>query len=489
MTLLPIKNGKQYIERIDRQRINLWYNGERVIGPLSEHPAFRGLIHTQADLYDMQCDEQYIDLMTYPSPLTGDRVGLSFLPPENVEDLVRRRQMIELWARKHHGFLGRSPDYMNTVIMSLFTAATILEKGNPEYTHNLKKYYEYCRENDITLSHAFVQPFASKCSAEVDDADETIAAKVIEVNQAGLVVSGAFVMATQGATCEEILVFPTPSFTCSEDINPTAFAFAIPNDLEGITFICRDSYAHESTFDYPLSSKFEEMDTLVIFDKVLIPHDRVFYYGSEHMEYRLFSEGNFNAYAGHQVATRYIAKTEFFLGLIHSLAEEQNVALDMSAINQTSRIIMTLENLKALRLASETEADITPMGYFAPATSPLVAASLQFPDFHAEIIDMIQTLSSSNLIMNPSEANFKSSLQPYLDIYLRGSSTPAKDRIALFRLAWELGTGSFGGRQNQYERFFFGNHKTISTRMYNCYPNLENYKRIITSLLNNNKTL
>lgn len=486
---MPIKNGKQYIERIDHQMINLWYNGQRVAGPLSEHPAFRGLIQTQADLYDMQCDEQYINRMTYTSPLTGDPVGLSFLPPENGEDLVRRRVMIELWARQHHGFLGRSPDYMNTVMMSLFTAANILEKGNPEYTHNLKNYYEYCRDNDITLSHAFVQPFASKCSAEIDEADETIAAKVIEVNQAGLVVSGAFVMATQGATCEEILVFPTPSFTLSEDINPTAFAFAVPNDLEGITFICRDSYAHDSTFDYPLSSRFEEMDTMVIFDKVLIPHDRVFYYGNEHMEYRLFSQGNFNAYAGHQVVTRYIAKTEFFLGLIQSLAEEQNVALELSTINQISHIMMTLENLKALRLASEAGAAITPMGYFAPATSPLVAASLQFPDFHFEITSMIQSLCSSNLIMNPSEANFESSVQPYLDIYLKGNSTSAKNRIALFRLAWELGTGPFGGRQNQYERFFFGNQKTISTRLYNSYPNLENYKSVITNFLKTNKSL
>lgn len=486
---MPIKNGKQYIERIDRQMINLWYNGQRIGGPLSEHPAFRGLIHTQAALYDMQCEEPYINLMTYTSPLTGDRVGLSFLPPKNAEDLVRRREMIEVWARKHHGFLGRSPDYMNTVIMSLFTAAAILGEDNLQYTHNLKNYYEYCRENDITLSHAFVQPFASKYSAEVDDAKETIAAKVIEINQAGIVVSGAFVMATQGATCEEILVFPTPSFTCSENVNPTAFAFAVPNDLEGITFICRDSYAHESTFDYPLSSRYEEMDTLVIFDKVLIPHDRVFYYGNEHMEYRLFSEGNFNAYAGHQVITRYIAKTEFFLGLIQTLAEEQNAALELSTINQISSIMMTLENLKALRLASEAGAAMAPTGYFAPATSPLVAACMQFPDFHLEITRMIQSLSSSNLIMNPSETHFESSVQPYLNTYLKGTSTSAKNRIALFRLAGELGIGPFGGRQNQYERFFFGNQKTISTRLYNSYPNLENYKNIITGFLEIDKSL
>ncbi|WMT39590.1 4-hydroxyphenylacetate 3-hydroxylase N-terminal domain-containing protein [Paenibacillus sp. D2_2] len=442
---MPIKNGKEYIERIDHQKINLWYNGQRVTGLLSEHPAFRGLIHTQADLYDMQCDEQYAHLMTYKSPLTGDPVGLSFLPPMNKEDLLRRGQMIDLWSKRHHGFLGRSPDYMNTVLMSLYTAAAILEEDNPKYANNLRSYYDYCRDNDITLSHAFVQPFASKWSAEADSVETTIACKVVEITNAGLIVSGAFVMATQGATCEEILVLPTPNVTFSEDINPTAIAFAVPNDLDGMTFICRDSYAHNSSFDYPLSSRFDEMDTMVIFDKVLIPHNRVFYYGNEDMANRLFTEGNFLAYAGHQVVSRYIAKMEFFLGLIQSLAEEQNASVEMSTIDQISRIMMFLENLKALRLASETEGATNHMGYFTPATSPLLAACLQFPDFHREITNMIQMMSSSSLIMSPSGANFESDIKPYMENYLKGIFTTAEERVALFRLAWELGAGAFGG--------------------------------------------
>lgn len=43
-------------------------------------------------------------------------------------------------------------------------------------------------------------------------------------------------MATQGATCDEMLVFPTPSPSLVDDDNPFAFAFAVPNDLPGMTF-------------------------------------------------------------------------------------------------------------------------------------------------------------------------------------------------------------------------------------------------------------
>lgn len=145
--------------------------------------------------------------------------------------------MIELWSNRHHGFLGRSPDYMNTAIMSLFTAADILEDLHPKYAENLRKYYAYCRDHDITLSHAFIQPQASKISGQVDATEDSIAAKVVEIKDEGMVVTGAFMMATQGATCDEMLVFPTPSPSLVDDDNPFAFAFAVPNDLPGMTFL------------------------------------------------------------------------------------------------------------------------------------------------------------------------------------------------------------------------------------------------------------
>lgn len=486
---MPIKNGKQYIERIDRKGIRLWYNGERVNVPLSEHPAFRGLIRTQAAMYDKQCDDRLRDIMTYASPSTGEPVGLSYLPPTNPDDLIRRRKMSEIWANQHHGFLGRSPDYMNTALMSFYTASPVLEEISPEHARNLRAYYEYCRENDITLSHAFVQPMASKMSGPADS-KESFVAKVIEVRPEGLVVSGAFLMATQGPTCEEILVLPTPSFMLGEgQVNPSAFAFAVPNDLEGMTFICRESHARDSGYDHPLSSRYEEMDTMVIFDRVLVPRERIFYYGDEHLCDRLFQEGHFHAYAGHHIITRYITKTEFLLGLLQALAEEQNSESEPSFVAQIVKVMAVLENLKALRLAAEAGGSSTPLGHYVPALAPLTAAGIQFPDLHEEVMRTIRSISASQLIMNPFEADFNSENQTYLEVYLQGLSSPAKDRIALFRLAWELGGGAFGGRQNQFERFFFGNGKTIANRMYDCCEELNEYKTRVFRLIGiNGKT-
>lgn len=480
---MPIKTGKQYAERIDRQNINILYKGKRIEGPLSRHPAFQGLIQTQAEMYDMQCSEHYSAQMTYPSPDTGEPVGLSFLPPKNADDLARRRTMIELWSGKHHGFLGRSPDYMNTAIMSLFTAADILEDLNPKYAENLRNYYAYCRDHDITLSHAFIQSKASKLSGQIDDSTDSIAAKVVEANDDGIVVTGAFMMATQGATCDEMLVFPTPSPSFEDGDNPFAFAFAVPNDLPGMTFFCRESYAAASSYDHPLSSRYEEMDTLVIFDHVLVPHDRVFYYGDERYFSRLFSESHFHTHMAYQIITRYIAKTEFLLGVLESLAEEQNAAHEAYTILPVARIIAYLETFKALRLASETGASHDKFGYLVPEKGPLMASIIHFSAFYPEMVEMIQNLTASGLIMVPSQADFSSSSGSYLHKYLKGNDMDARYRNALFRLAWELGAGAFGGRQTQFERLFFGNSETLAWRMYSSYDNHHYFLQMIHEFL------
>lgn len=489
MKEVPIKTGKQYIERIDQQNIDIWYKGKRIEGPLSQHPVFQGLIQTQAELYDMQCDERYIKQMTYPSPDTGEPVGLSFLPPKNEQDLEKRKIMIELWSNRHHGFLGRSPDYMNTAIMSLYTAADILEEHNTQYAENLRNYYAYCRDHDITLSHAFIQPYASKLSGQVDSTEDSIAAKVLEVNDQGMIVSGAFMMATQGATCDEMLVFPTPSPVIFEDINPYAFAFAVPNNLPGMSFICRESYAATSYYDHPLSTRYEEMDTLVIFDRVLVPHNRIFYYGDDEYCGRLFAEGHFHTHIAHQITTRYIAKTEFLLGLLESLAFELNVELESHMIINTSKIIAFLETFKALRLASEKDAIQDKFGYLVPASSPLLASSILFPKLYPEMVEMITILGSSGLIMIPSEFDFASDSGPYLNQYLKGANSEAWERIALFRLAWELGASSFGGRETQFERFFFGNSLTTAYRMYQSYTNHEQLQTMIRDFLSKKNEL
>ena len=89
-------------------------------------------------------------------------------------------------------------------------------------------------------------------------------------------------------------------------------------------------------------------------------------------------------------------------------------------VSNVSKVITFLETFKALRLASEQGASHDKFGYLVPAASPLIASSILFPKFYPEMVEMIQLLGSSGLIMIPSELDFRSESGPYLNQYLKG---------------------------------------------------------------------
>lgn len=477
---MPIKNGKQYTDRIDQANADIWLGGKRVSEPVSIHPAFRGLVSTQASLYDMQGEEEYRAAMTFASPVTGDPVGLSFLRPVTKQDLERRRKMMSLWAGRHHGFLGRAPDYMNTAVMAFGAAAGLLTEHNPQYADNMRKYCEYCRENDITLSHAFIVPHSGRLSTFLKTLEQPEAARVVEKTKDGIVVSGAFLLATQGATAEEILIFPAPLPSLAEE-NPHAFAFAVPNHLPGIRFICRESFAAgDSLFDYPLSSRFEEMDMLVVFDRVLVPHDRVFLCGDESLAASFIEQSRFHTHATHQVLCRNIAKTEFVLGTVESMIEMLGLRTYTQVVEKAAEIIAALETLKALLAVSELKAETDRWGTMVPAPEPLYTANFLYPKLYPRMIEIIQLIGASGLVMIPGEQDFLSPVEGDLSRYLKGIDADARHRVGLFRLAWELGASSFAGRQTMYERFFFGDSVKVANRLYNNYAAKDICRNIVS---------
>jgi len=117
---------------------------------------------------------------------------------------------------------------------------------------------------------------------------------------------------------------------------------------------------------------------------------------------------------------------------------------------------MTTETMRAFLRASEADAAPNKWGMFSPARAPLDTARNLFPRLHPRMVEIIQLNSSSSLMATPSEADFKAAIGPDIERYLGAAKAASRERVALYRLAWEVACSSFGGRQVLYERFFFG---------------------------------
>jgi len=64
---MPARTGAEFLDRLARARTHVEIQGETLTGGVAAHPAFRNVVRSYAELYDMQHDPAYRDVLTYPS--------------------------------------------------------------------------------------------------------------------------------------------------------------------------------------------------------------------------------------------------------------------------------------------------------------------------------------------------------------------------------------------------------------------------------------
>ena len=447
------RSGNNYLSSLRRLKAEVWLGGQRVEDPTA-HPALVHCARSVASLYDMQ--------MEHPEAMTfrlddGDRAGVSFIQPRNAEEVRKRSLMFRRWAEYSGGMLGRTPDYLNASIAAMAAAAGFFSASDPRFGENIQQYYNEARKHDWCATHTLVNPKASRAAGWAGQSDADLALKLVERTKEGVVVSGARMLATLGPLAEELLVFPSTVLKEEASAQPFALAFAINCNAPGLRFLCRDSFdLGRSHFDAPLSSRFEEMDCVVVFKQVLVPWERVFLCGDVARCNALYSDTNAIVNMMHQVVVKNTVKAEFMLGLAAKIAEVSD-ALSLPHIRERlAEMIIAAELMRSSLRAAEADAHIDQWGEFVPARPPLDVARNLFPRLYPRLVELIQLSSSSSLMATPAEADFHSPLLPDLERYFASSGSSAKDRVALYRLAWDVAGSAFGSRQVLYERFFFG---------------------------------
>ncbi|MDP7065782.1 MAG: 4-hydroxyphenylacetate 3-monooxygenase, oxygenase component [Arenicellales bacterium] len=463
------RTGNEYLEGLRQSSAEIWLGDERITD-VTTHPALQGCAQSMATLYDMQHDPALRDEMTYTSPTTGDPVGLSFITPRTYEDLQRRSAMMFHWSRFSGGMLGRSSDYINVEIMAAAAAADFYRQNDPRFGENARNYYDYARENDLCMTHTLVNPQSNRALTASGHPSTDVALRIVDENADGMVVRGARILATLGPLADEIMVFPSTVLKAASDTNSFAFAFTIPCATPGMKLICRESLVYgESRIDHPLGSRFEEMDTLVVFDDVLVPWDRVFLKSDPDLCSRHFPETGCLAHMAQQVAIKNICKSEFVLGIACSVAEALGSNEFQHVQEKIAECMINLEIMKACLRASEADAKIDKWGVMAPDRAPLDAARNIFPKMYPRMIEILQLLSASSLMLIPPDSALDSPVAEDIDRYLASANRTARDRIKLFRLAWDVACSGFAGRQVLYERFFFGDPVRMMSVLYRTY--------------------
>jgi 4-hydroxyphenylacetate 3-monooxygenase len=467
---MGIRTGQQYLDKLNSMHPHVLIDGEVVSEKIAEHPAFRNNARTYAHLFDMQHDPQYQDALTYTSPTTGDLVNASFLVPKTIEDLEKRRAAISTWAQYSQGFLGRTGDYMNSSLTALSTAKKFFEKADPVFGERIEKYYEFARENDLLATHTLIPPQVNRSVSGSEQLGGQLAAHVTEEREDGIVINGARMLATIAPIADELLVFPSTVLRGTPEDAPFSFAFALPNDTPGMRYLCRTSLHHGgSTHDEPLASRFEEMDAVVVFEDVFVPNERIFMLGRPDLCNAWYAETGAGALMTHQVVTRTVAKSEFFLGLASELADAIGIDGFQHIQEDLAELIVDVEIGKALVRAAEADAQLSDEGIMLPKWTTLNAARNWYPKIAQRFPQIIRKFSASGLMALPGEADVNSDARGDIEKYLQGKTLTGPERVRLFKLAFDASISGFSGRQSLYEYFFFGDPVRMAGALVNSY--------------------
>ena len=467
---MPIRTGKEYINGLKDRPRDVWLNGER-IKDVTEHPALRNGVRSVAALYDMQHDPTLREEMTFASPTTGEPVGLSFLIPKTIDDLVRRREMMTRWAWASCGMMGRSPDFMNSIFTAWAGSAGYFAQDRPEFKKNMLNYHEFIRENDVTLTHALVNLQRRRHQGPTDILHEDVALTLVKETDAGIVVKGSRTLATLGPISDEIAIYPVASHRLDDEAKRQTFSFSIPCDTPGVRFLCRESFDFgRSHFNHPLGSRFEEMDSVVFFDDVLVPWERVFLLGNVELGNGYAMGTQSDAHTGHQILNRCLVKTEFILGLADLMVDTLGSGSIPHVQEQVAELITNRDVLRSCVRAAEADATMNQYGMMSPDVNAIRAGRTIFGrSMFPRMVEIIQLLGTGGLMALPAEADFDSEIGPEIERYFATDSSDARERARLFHLAWDASCSAFSGRQVLYERMFGGNPVRNSITLFQNY--------------------
>ena len=450
--------GTRYIQSL-RDGREVWLDGEK-IQDITTHPAFTGMIHELARIYDLQHTDEYREQMTYVSEATGNRCSISWKLPVSVDDLRKKRRNSEIWNEQCWGQLGRGPDILAPYMTSLYDARDALssvENPNCDFGENIVNYYNYCAENDLFLTHALGDPQVNRSEQPQNEQrkieEEPVALHVVEETKEGVIVRGAKQLATAAPITNETYVSLSATFVRRADPQ-FVLAFSIPTNSPGLKMLCREPVSRwPGGFGHPLGLLYDEQDSMLFFDNVLVPWYRLFsLYDSSPILQRYSSDVNFLGWAN---LCRIHERMKLMTAVATMIAEAIGVIEYREVAAKLGEMVTYTEMWSHAMDGLEHTAHKTDGGLMALGS--MSGMNIYFSQTSARMVQLLREVSGSGMIMQPSENDLANpELRPFLDRYMRGKDVDVEYKSRLYRLAHDLAVSSFGMRQEVYEYWHGG---------------------------------
>ncbi|MGA2955189.1 MAG: 4-hydroxyphenylacetate 3-hydroxylase N-terminal domain-containing protein [Thermodesulfobacteriota bacterium] len=286
---MALMTPEQYEKSIKRMKPRVFMNGKRVENIL-ENKNTRTVVEANKASYAWALDPKYKDIMTVYSPLIGEVVNRYTYLSASIDDLVKKAQTGTFTSEMLGTCTYRCVGY--DAFHSLASTTWEMDRDlGTEYHPRFLDFLKRVQKEDLSVSGALTEPRGRRNQKTLEWPDPHLSLKVVEKKKGGIVVRGAKINISGAYASHELVVLPQSAH--SKDEADYAVAFVTPTDAKGITYVCQYS---PFSAERELADDIEELGnplfgqretSMVIFENVFIPWERVFHCGETPYSARL----------------------------------------------------------------------------------------------------------------------------------------------------------------------------------------------------------
>jgi 4-hydroxybutyryl-CoA dehydratase / vinylacetyl-CoA-Delta-isomerase len=440
---MAIKTPREYVETLKDGRV-VFSDGKRV-NDVTTDKYLKLRVGMHMIDYAFAFEPKYRDIFVEEDE-DGEPVSFVYVPARNANDLLRRREIIQLVSRTCYGFPGGAKFTGIDALNALTVVSRRIDKAvGTKYIERVEKFRKLLMKNDLSVVAAVSDVKGDRSlrpSKQIDHQDYYV--HVVDRRPDGLVVRGAKTHISGAPCANEILVIPSRRHT--EEDKDYAVSFSIPANTKGVTIInsSREISGQGNDFDDPIFSVRHGGHGTVIFDDVFVPMERVFLNGETVFSGEIaYMFGDFHRLSGD--AYKY-AQLEIMIGAAALMAEYNGLEKANHIRNKLATLVIYCEGVEALGRQACVDCVLEPeFGLAYP--NPLISntAKYFFANYYHESLKLVEDIAGGLVVTSPSGKDFDNpETRDLIKKYFGGKhGIPSEHRLRMAKLVKDLGASDY----------------------------------------------
>ena len=437
-----MRTGADYKESL-RDGRDVWVVGEGAVADVTTHPSTSAMVDEYVAWYDRHFDPSWQDILLTPSDGNGQRHPLALTQPKTSADLRRLGKAISAVHFITGGNMTHTPGYGELIALGMLNSLKRLNNSSEEI-EAAEAYLHSLSESGRFLTFAGGGPLIGTRLREAES--DRVAMRLVSETADGIVVSGKIQMHTSTPFAEDLLI-------TSRDEMPADSGrhlwFIVPVNAPGLRVVSRRIAArHRNRFMSPLSSRFDELDSMVWLDDVFIPRSRVFT-GEPLSRNRRHS---LVCWLLWHHSYGWLAKAELTLAIALALAEVMGLKNSPQTIDQLVELTVNVQTTRSCMTAAELDPETTASGHALPNQLHVASAGINTLRVRQRMGEVLRGLPGSSLVNAPADTDFADpNMAAELEDAFGGGGYTALQRAALLQLAWDQVSSGLDGREAVFE--------------------------------------